>query len=224
MAALVVADLTRGVSTAAPRSEVAAPDSTPSGTGEGDDVATAVARKLGLGTRKMASALLTRTPAREIRNAVHGGTAKRLLWPVEQGNFVRGFGYVRKVRRELPHLGVDIAARTGTPISAAADGLVAYADDGVKGFGNLLILVHGDGAVTSYAHCNRLLVRVGESVSRGALVAEVGSTGISKGPHLHFEFRTRGKPRNPMKRFDRPKHEPKAPSLALALVPHYAAL
>jgi murein DD-endopeptidase MepM/ murein hydrolase activator NlpD len=183
-----------------------------------------VARELGLGTRKMASALLTRPPSAEVRKAVHGGSAKRLLWPVEQGNFVRGFGHVRKTRRELPHLGVDIAAHTGTAISAAADGLVAYADDGIKGFGNLVILVHSDGAVTSYAHCNRMLVDAGQSVSRGEQIAEVGSTGISRGPHLHFEFRTRGKPRNPIKRFDRPKHEPKPRPLALAALPSIMTL
>lgn len=179
----------------------------------------ATAKALELGTRRMASHLLTRSPSRAVRAAAKGRGAKRLLWPVEGGNFVRGFGFVRKERKELPHLGVDIAAREGTAIFAAADGIVGYADQGVKGYGNLAILVHGDGTVTSYAHCSVLHVEPGQTVKRGDVIADVGSTGISRGPHLHFEFRSRGRPRNPMTRFDRPAHEKPAPALALLTWP-----
>ncbi len=176
----------------------------------------ATARALQLGTRHMASHLLTRSPSRALREAAAGKGAARLLWPVATGNFVRGFGFVRKERKELPHLGVDIAAHTGTPILAAADGIVGYADDGVKGYGNLAILVHGDGSVTSYAHCNVLRVQPGQTVARGEVIADVGTTGISRGPHLHFEFRMRGRPKNPITRFDRPARDPQpAPALAL---------
>lgn len=178
------------------------------------------ARSLQLGSRHMASHLLTRSPSRAVRDAAPGKGAKRLQWPVTNGHFVRGFGFVRKERKELPHLGVDIAARTGTPIVAAADGIVGYADQGVKGYGNLAILVHADGSVTSYAHCSVLHVQPGQTVKRGDMIADVGSTGISRGPHLHFEFRTRGRPKNPMARFDRPVKEPKsAPELALVMLP-----
>jgi len=177
------------------------------------------AHALDLGSRHMASHLLTRPPSRAVRNAAQGDGATRLLWPVATGNFVRGFGLVRKVRKDLPHLGVDIAAPTGTPILAAADGIVGYANHGVKGYGNLAILVHADGSVTSYAHCNKLRVEPGQPVTRGQVIAEVGSTGISRGPHLHFEFRSNGRPRNPMARFDRPTREPEAlPALAMVSV------
>lgn len=169
---------------------------------EEDEAARSAA--LDLGTRRAAGRLLTRAPSVRQREAADGRGARRLLWPVEGGSFVRGFGFVRKVRKDLPHLGVDIAAPPGTPIHAAADGIVGYADDGVKGYGNLVILVHADGAVTSYAHCRKLYVTPGQRVLRGTVVGEVGSTGISKGPHLHFEYRRRGRPRNPMARFDRP--------------------
>lgn len=174
------------------------------------------ARALELGTRRMASHLLTRSPSRAARHAAPGKGATRLLWPVATGHFVRGFGFVRKERKDLPHLGVDIAAPTGTPIMAAADGIVGYANHGVKGYGNLAILVHADGSVSSYAHCDKLRVEPGQTVRRGEVIADVGSTGISKGPHVHFEFRTHGRPRNPMARFDRPAREPKElPALAM---------
>jgi len=191
--------------------------STPTAVSSEQDVSFAdTARALALGTRRMASHLLTRSPSREARKAAAGAGARRLLWPVTTGNFVRGFGFVRKERKDLPHLGVDIAAPTGTPILAAADGIVGYADDGVRGYGNLAILVHADGTVTSYAHCSKLRVAPGQTVKRGQTIANVGSTGISKGPHLHFEFRTGGRPRNPMARFDRPSEAPKPlPALAL---------
>lgn len=161
-----------------------------------------LAVRLGLGTRRAASHLLVRPPAKDLTRHAPG-KAGRLIWPVEGGAFVRGFGFVRKEKKRLPHLGVDIAAKTGTPIRAAADGVVAYASDEVRGYGNLAMLVHADGAVTSYAHCSRLLVEPGQPVRRGEVIAEVGSTGISKGPHLHFEYRLRGRPRSPMARFER---------------------
>jgi murein DD-endopeptidase MepM/ murein hydrolase activator NlpD len=161
------------------------------------------AKELSLGTRRIASSLLTHSPKRELRNAAEGKGTKKLLWPIEGGNFVRGFGYVRKVRKDLPHLGVDIAAKVGTPIHAAADGIVAYANDELKGYGNILFIVHPDGAVTSYAHCSKLLVKPGQQVHAGDVIAKVGSTGLSKGPHLHFEYRQHGRPTNPMAKFDR---------------------
>lgn len=160
-----------------------------------------------LGTRALASQLLVRAPDPAVRELAPGEGSARLVWPVEHGSFVRGFGFVRAQRKELPHLGVDIAAKPGTPIRAAADGVVAYASDEVKGYGNLAILVHADGAVTSYAHCNKLLVSPGQAVHAGDVIGEVGSTGISRGPHLHFEYRQHGKPANPMSRFE---HTPSA--------------
>ncbi len=156
-----------------------------------------------LGTRALASQLLVRAPASEVRELAPGDGSRHLVWPVDEGSFVRGFGFVRAARKELPHLGVDIAAKPGTPIHAAADGVVAYADDEVKGYGNLAILVHADGAVTSYAHCQKLFIHPGQAVHAGDVIGEVGSTGISRGPHLHFEYRRHGKPADPMARFGR---------------------
>ena len=91
----------------------------------------------------------------------------------------------------------DIAAAAGTAINAAADGTVLFA--GVKGtYGNLVILSHSNGFLTYYAHCSKLLVNVGDSVTQGQPIAAVGSTGRSTGPHCHFEVRIGGTAVNPL--------------------------
>ena len=109
----------------------------------------------------------------------------KLLWPTQGGRLVSSFG----PRSRGFHDGIDIAAKSGTPVYAAHSGLVIYADDGLSGYGNLVIIRDKTGFTTIYAHNRRLLVRVGQRVSRGKKIAEVGSTGRSSGPHLHFEVR-----------------------------------
>lgn len=94
------------------------------------------------------------------------------------------------------HTGLDIATSSGTSIKAAAGGTVSYA--GWKGsYGNLVVISHGNGIQTYYAHCSSLLVSAGQSVSQGQVIARVGSTGNSTGPHLHFEIRKNGTTLNP---------------------------
>lgn len=94
------------------------------------------------------------------------------------------------------HQGIDLANFSGTPILAAADGTVSWA--GPKGtYGSLLTVDHGNGFTTYYAHCSRLLVREGDTVSQGDTIALMGSTGRSTGPHLHFEVRWQGEPLDP---------------------------
>lgn len=94
------------------------------------------------------------------------------------------------------HTGIDFAAPTGTPIEAAAAGTVTFA--GVRGgYGNLVIVDHGDGTETRYAHQHRIDVGVGQQVQRGQQLGTVGSTGMSTGPHLHFEVRRDGTPIDP---------------------------
>lgn len=94
------------------------------------------------------------------------------------------------------HSGLDIGAPTGTPIGAACDGVVTYV--GYNGaYGNMVIVKHSDNIETIYAHASEILITVGKQVKKGEVIAKVGSTGRSTGPHLHFELRSNGEPINP---------------------------
>ena len=96
------------------------------------------------------------------------------------------------------HEGLDFTANTGTPIRAAADGIVSAAEQG-GAYGKLVKIEHGAGLETRYAHTSKILVKVGERVTKGQVVAEVGSTGRSTGPHLHYEIRLNGASLDPRK-------------------------
>lgn len=117
----------------------------------------------------------------------------RFSWPVK-GEMISLFG----VRNGKKHDGIDIAAPTGSSVLAAADGEVIYSDDGVRGYGNMVMLKHKDGFITIYAHNRENLVKGGEMVEKGSVIARLGNTGNSSGPHLHFEVRKDKKPRNPL--------------------------
>ncbi len=95
------------------------------------------------------------------------------------------------------HAGVDIAAAEGTPIYAPQDGVVAYAGR-YKGYGNVVVVRHQPNLYTLYGHASRLLVATGQPVHRGQVIAQVGSTGRSTGPHLHFEVRQNNGYVNPL--------------------------
>lgn len=111
------------------------------------------------------------------------------------GNITSRYGS-RESIRDHTHQGLDIAAPTGTKIKAVSDGTVSYS--GVMGgYGNLIIIDHGNGITSYYGHCSKLLSKVGDKVLAGDVIAEVGSTGNSTGPHLHFEIRQNGKYVNP---------------------------
>ena len=116
----------------------------------------------------------------------------RFAWPL-RGVLVSRFGE----RGGEHHDGIDIAAPEGAPIEAAARGTVIFAGT-QHGYGNLAIVDHGGGEATVYAHCEKLLVHVGEAVSAGEVIARVGRTGRATGPHLHFEVREHARPRNPL--------------------------
>lgn len=121
------------------------------------------------------------------------------------GRLLRAFSWPVRGRISSPygprwgrmHHGIDIAVNTGTEVKAAAAGRVSFS--GWNGdYGYLVIIDHGDGVETRYAHNSRLLVRAGQYVTRGQVIALSGSTGNSTGPHVHFEIRLRGNSVNPL--------------------------
>lgn len=114
-----------------------------------------------------------------------------LIWPVS-GPVTSGYGY----RWGRMHQGIDIGAGTGVPIRAAKAGEVIFAGT-MSGYGNVVVIDHGGGFTTLYAHQSRIGSSEGQSVNQGQVIGYVGSTGRSTGPHLHFETRVNGSPRNP---------------------------
>jgi len=113
---------------------------------------------------------------------------RRFIWPVN-GQLTSEYG---SKGDGLQNDGINIAAPKGTPVKAAAAGVVAYAGNEIRGFGNLLLIRHADGWMTAYAHNDKLLVQRGDTVEQGQTIAHVGQTGNVVSPQLHFEIR-RGK-------------------------------
>jgi murein DD-endopeptidase MepM/ murein hydrolase activator NlpD len=99
------------------------------------------------------------------------------------------------------HAGVDFPAPSGTPVGAARAGHVVFAGPSRSGWGTLVVIGHGSGVRTRYAHLSKVLVKLGEQVSAGAVIGRVGSTGESTGPHLHFEVTVRGANVDPLSTF-----------------------
>ncbi len=114
--------------------------------------------------------------------------------------FASGFGYrihpIYKTRKM--HTGIDLTAPTGTKVYATGNGKIVKAGMSKGGYGNRIIIDHGFGYKTVYAHLSKILVRVGKKVKRGELIGLVGSTGVSTAPHLHYEVRIKNKPVNPI--------------------------
>lgn len=127
-----------------------------------------------------------------------GGT---MVWPCP-GNFSITSGYgMRKhpiLRTYKMHTGIDIHAATGDSIVAANKGTVIISKYDKNGYGNMLVVDHGGGITTLYGHASKLLVKVGDEVKAGQVIAKVGSTGLATGPHLHFEVRKDGATVNPL--------------------------
>lgn len=126
------------------------------------------------------------------------GSSQRFIWPLE-GVVNSHFGWRRDPlsRRREFHSGIDIEGGTGDFIRASRAGKVVYAG-WQAGYGLLIVLDHGDGWETYYAHCSRINVRVGQYVRQGEIIGRVGSTGRTTGSHLHFEIRNNGRPVNPL--------------------------
>ncbi len=163
------------------------------------------ARGLGLGEVLTVGHLLNAAPRPEwVMASGHMHVPKDMLWPVPTGRLWRRFGFVRRAEwAHKLHRGIDIGAPHGTPIVAVNDGIVAYSDNSVRGYGNLLVIIHVDSSVTFSAHCQSVFVFAGQRVRRGQVVGEVGDTGLARGAHVHFEYHAGGQPADPMPRFAR---------------------
>jgi murein DD-endopeptidase MepM/ murein hydrolase activator NlpD len=187
----------------------------------GESVA-AIARRYGVPYEDVVRANRLRDPARivvgrrltipgatSVAGAVPAGSAGRITpigfapteasdkngfqWPVPGGSVTSPFGH----RDGGQHDGIDVQAPVGTAVRAARGGQVLYSST-LRGYGNLVIVDHGAGFATVYAHNQRNLVRVGERVRAGQPIATLGSTGQTSGPHLHFEVRKQNVARDPL--------------------------
>ncbi len=125
--------------------------------------------------------------------------------PVETDWYSSGYGYRIDpfTGKRAFHEGVDFSAEVGTPIKAAAGGIVVYSDRHPE-YGNMIEVDHGDELISRYAHASKRLVELGQVVLQGQKIAEVGSTGRSTGPHLHFEIRHKDKSLNPSRFLKKP--------------------
>ena len=123
-------------------------------------------------------------------------TPIRFFWPI-RGKIVSGFGI--QSNGEV-NSGIYLAAPAGTPVLAASAGTVIYAGNGIKDFGNLVLIKHNNGWVSVYAHNDKIKVRRGDTVNRGDTIATVGQTGKITSPQLHFELRNNAKPVDPLPR------------------------
>jgi murein DD-endopeptidase MepM/ murein hydrolase activator NlpD len=119
-------------------------------------------------------------------------SAAGFVWPVH-GILTSGYGW----RWGRMHEGIDLAVGVGTPVVSAAAGTVIVAG-WMGGYGNLVVVDHGNGVSTAYGHNTSVTVGVGQSVAQGQLIAYSGNTGHSTGPHVHFEVRINGSPVDPM--------------------------
>jgi murein DD-endopeptidase MepM/ murein hydrolase activator NlpD len=119
-------------------------------------------------------------------------SAAGFIWPVN-GPVTSGFG----MRWGRMHEGIDFGAATGTPIHAAAAGVVVYCG-WMDGYGNLVVIDHGGGIATAYGHQSSIAASCSQQVSQGQVIGYVGNTGNSTGPHLHFEVRVNGSPVDPL--------------------------
>lgn len=129
------------------------------------------------------------------KNAEAAGGMASFRWPV-RGRVITAFG---ATTNGTQNDGINLAVPAGTPIKAADDGVVAYAGNELKGYGNLVLIRHPNGFVSAYAHASELLVKRGDTIKRGQVIAHAGQTGNVSSPQLHFEIRKGSTPVDPTK-------------------------
>jgi len=142
-------------------------------------------------TTPEAAAAVTETP---VKTAEATGALPTFRWPV-RGRVVTGYGAKTNGKSND---GINVAVPEGTPVKAAEDGVVAYSGNELKGYGNLVLIRHSNGYVTAYAHASELMVKRGETIKRGQIIAKSGQSGDVGSPQLHFEIRKGSSPVDPL--------------------------
>ena len=134
-----------------------------------------------------------RTTETVVKTAEPSGAMPSFRWPV-RGRVIAGFG---NKPNGTQNDGINLAVPEGTPVKAADDGVVAYAGNELKGYGNLVLIRHSNGYVSAYAHASELPVKRGDTIKRGQVIAHAGQTGSVTSPQLHFEIRKGSTPVDP---------------------------
>jgi murein DD-endopeptidase MepM/ murein hydrolase activator NlpD len=153
-------------------------------------------RKVAISESPHSIRMVTPAPApKEVptKEAEPAGGLPSFRWPV-RGRVIAGFG---PKPNGLQNDGIDVSVPDGTPVKAAEDGVIAYAGNELKGYGNLVLVRHSNGFVTAYAHASEILVKRGDQVKRGQVIARSGQTGNVNSPQLHFEIRKGANPVDP---------------------------
>jgi len=129
-----------------------------------------------------------------VKSAEATGALPTFRWPV-RGRVITAYGAKTNGKAND---GINVAVPEGTPVKAAEDGVVAYSGNELKGYGNLILVRHSNGYVTAYAHASELLVKRGDTIKRGQIIAKSGQTGEAGSPQLHFEIRKGSSPVDPL--------------------------
>lgn len=169
----------------APAPQIAQPRSVP----VAEQVATIPAQSARMATPEAVTAVDT------VKAAEPAGAMQTFRWPVK-GRVIAGFGPKPSGGQND---GINLAVPEGTPVKAADDGVVAYAGNELKGYGNLVLIRHSNGFVSAYAHASELMVKRGDTIKRGQVIANAGQTGNVTSPQLHFEIRKGSTPVDPTK-------------------------
>jgi murein DD-endopeptidase MepM/ murein hydrolase activator NlpD len=185
--------LTVPAKTAAAEPAMAAPAAVPQQAAAAPRIAAAVPQQ----TARLAQASPSAdegAPPSSVKPSEATGALPTFRWPV-RGKVIASYG--AKTNGKVND-GINLAVPEGTPVKAAEDGVVAYAGNELKGYGNLILVRHANGYVTAYAHASQLLVKRGDTIKRGQVIAKSGQTGEVASPQLHFEIRKGSTPVNPL--------------------------
>ena len=180
-----IAPVARAPQVMAPAPQLAQPRTIPS-----EQVATMPAQNA-----RMATPEPEKAPETVAKTAETAGAMQSFRWPVK-GRVIAGFG---PKPNGAQNDGINLAVPEGTPVKAADDGVVAYAGNELKGYGNLVLIRHSNGFVSAYAHASELMVKRGDTIKRGQVIANAGQTGNVTSPQLHFEIRKGSTPVDPTK-------------------------